>query len=414
MTRLLPMLLFAAPLLAQSSTSSYSQTVHVSRREQQVEIHLTRITSRVNNGPYLYDKTFNLPLGAPEVQEALAATKTRMKANESLTFQDTVNTLSDVSSQVLTEQTNAIQTIGRTRRETIGSAIIIVGALASEASPCAAYTGGLPVANGGLSPDDGFLFKFTLPLTPTGCPLEGTPFAIPAGVLHVDTLLHIHTDVYQTSTTIRTTRSSSTYEIVGTQVAATFPESASLLVRYVRNIDRGDSAIYMTNSGARGAGLAAGTAANTTGAICANVYTFSPDNELLGCCSCPVTPNGLVILSSKQDLINPAYEPKSKLSTSLVVKLYATIPSGGPCTSGAAGNSAPAAPGLHAWGTSIQIGAEGKPDPVTDGAFLTATIGPGERDRLASRCAMLNANTSRPTGICNSCRVGGIDVGRQP
>ena len=39
MTRLLPMLLFAGPLLAQTRTSTYSQTVHVTRSEQQVEIH---------------------------------------------------------------------------------------------------------------------------------------------------------------------------------------------------------------------------------------------------------------------------------------------------------------------------------------------------------------------------------------
>ena len=401
MTRLLPMLLFTGPLLAQSSTSSYSQTVHLTRRDQQVETHLTRITGRVSDGPNLYDKTFNLPLGAPEVQEALAAAKTRMKANEALTFQDTVNTLSDVSSRVITEQTNAIQTIGRTRRETIGPATVIVGALASEASPCAAYTGGLPVTNGGLSPDDGFLFKFTMPLTPTGCPLEGTPFAIPAGALHVDTLIHIHTDVYQTSTTIRTTRNSSTYEIVGMPVAGAYPDAPSLLVRYVRNIDRGDSTIYMTNSGARGAGLAAGIAANATGAICANVYAFSPDNELVSCCSCPVTPNGLKCLSARRDLL-----VGSATSAPLVVKLYATTPRNGSCSGSAADNSVAAAPGLHAWGTSIQIGAEGKPDPVTDGPFLPATIGPGERERLASRCAILYANTSG-FGICSSCRIGG-------
>ena len=394
MTRLLPMLLFTGPLLAQTSTSSYSQTVHVSRGEQQVEIHSTRIVGRVGDGPNVYDRTFNLPLNAPEVQEALAGAKTRMRANEALTFRDAVNTLTDVSSRVITEQTNAIRIIGRARRETMGPATINIGALASEASPCAAYTGGLPVTNGGLSPDDGFLFRFTMPLTPTGCPFEGVPFAIPAGTLNVDTLIHIHTDVYQTSTTIRTTRSSSTYEIVGAPVPAASPDAPSLLVRYARNMDRGDSTIYMTNSGARGAGLQAGTSASTTGAICANVYAFSPENELVSCCSCPVTPNGLKCLSARRDLL---VSPPT--STPLVVKLYATMPKNGSCSGSAADNSARAAPGLHAWGTSIQIGAEGKPDTVTDGPFLPATIGPGEVERLASRCAILYANTSG-FGVC--------------
>ena len=399
--RLLLMLLFAGPLLAQTSTSTYSQTVHVTRSEQQVEIHSTRIIGRVADGPNLYDRTFNQPLGAAEVQAALAGAKTQMKATEVLTFQDTVNTLSDVNSRIVTEQTNAIKTIGRTRRETMGPATIIVGALASEASPCAGYAGGLPVTNGGLSPDDGFLFRFTMPVVPTGCPIEGTPFAVPAGVLNVDTLIHIHTDIYQTSTTVRTTRSSSTYELIGTPVPSASPDAPSLLVRYVRNIDRGDSTIYLTNSGARGAGLAAGTTANTTGAICANVYAFSPDNELVSCCSCPVTPNGLKCLSARRDLlVSPA------TSTPLVVKLYATTPKNGFCSGSAADDSARGAPGLHAWGTSIQIGAEGKPDPVTDGPFLPATIGPGERERLASRCAIRYANSSG-FGVCSSCRLGG-------
>ena len=400
MTRLLPMLLLTGPLLAQTSTSSYSQTVHVSRSEQQVEIHSTRIIGRVGDGPNVYDRTFNLPISAPEVQEALAGTKTRMKANEALTFRDAVNTLSDLSSRVLTEQTNAIKTIGRTRREMMGPATIIVGALASDASPCVGYTGGLPVTNGGLSPDDGFLFKFTTPLVPSGCPFEGTPFAVPKGALNVDTLIHIHTDVYQTSTTLRTTRSSSTYEIIGTPVPVASPDAPSLLVRYVRNIDRGDSTIYMTNSGARGAGLRAGTTASTTGAICVNVYAFSPDNELVSCCSCPVTPNGLKCLSARRDLlVSPA------TSAPLIVKLYATTPKNNSCSGSAADNSTRGAPGLHAWGTSIQIGAEGKPDPVTDGPFLPATIGPGELERLASRCAVLYANTSG-FGVCSSCRLG--------
>ncbi len=409
MIRLLPILLIlTAPLLAQTSTSSYSQTVHLTRREQQVETHLTRIISRVSGGPNLYDQTFNLPTGAPEVQAAFAQARALVKGTPALAFQDAVNSLTDVNTRVVTEQTNAIQTIGRTHRETMGPATVMIGALATGRSPCTGYSGGLPVVNGGLSPDDGFLFRFTLPLTPIGCPLEGTPFAVAAGMLHVDTLIHIHTDLYQTSTTIRTTATTSTYEIVGRPssplTSGAAPEVPSILVRYVRNLDRGDSVINMTNSGARGAGLAAGTTAATTGAICVNAYTFSAEDEMVGCCSCPVTPNGLVTLSARRDFVN--FPPSlTKPPTSLVVKLYATVPARSTCTGSAYDGSVLAAPGLHAWGTSIQIGAEGKPDPVTAGPFLVATLGPGERERLVSRCAFLNANGSG-FGICSSCRLG--------
>ena len=404
------MLLLAGPLLAQTSTStstsSYSQTVHLTRSEQQVETHLTRIIARVSGGPNLYDKTLNLPITAPEVQDAFAEARNLVKAAPAVALDDAVNSLTDVSTRVITEQTNAIKTIGRTRRETMGPATVIVGPLATEASPCTGYTGGLPVTNGGLSPDDGFLFKFTLPLTPTGCPLESTPFAVPAGTLNVDTLIHIHTDLYQTTTTVRTTRISSTYEIVGIRpTSVPTPEVPSILVRYVRNLDRGDSVINMTNSGARGAAFAAGFSASTTGAICVNAYAISPEDEMINCCSCPVTPNGLVTLSARRDFFNNFYGPKPP--TSLVVKLFATVPARNTCISSAYDSSVIAAPGLHAWGTSIQIGAEGKPDPVTAGPFLVATLGPGERERLVSRCAILNANGSG-YNVCSTCRLGSV------
>ena len=401
------MLLFAGPLLAQTSTSSYSQTVHLTRREQQVETHLTRIISRVSGGPNLYDQTFNLPTGAPEVQAAFAQARALLTGTPALAFQDAVNSLTDVNIRVVTEQTNAIQTIGRTRRETMGPATVMIGALATERSPCTGYSGGLPVVNGGLSPDDGFLFKFTAPLAPSGCPLEGTPFAVAAGTLHVDTLIHIHTDIYQTNTTIRTTATSSTYEIVGPRSSPTSgpsPEVPSILVRYIRNIDRGDSVINMTNSGARGAGIAAGITAATTGSICVNAYTFSAEDEMVRCCSCPVTPNGLVTLSARRDFVNTSLA-LTKAPTSLVVKLYATVPARSTCIASAYDGSVLAAPGLHAWGTSIQIGAKGEPDPVTAGPFLLATLGPGERERLVSRCAIINANGSG-FNICSTCRLG--------
>ena len=75
--------------------------------------------------------------------------------------------------------------------------------------------------------------------------------------------------------------------------AATFAQSNStsdspFQVRYASNLNVGDSVINITNSGAHGAGLSSGTSAATTGAICVNVYTFAPDEQMVSCCSCPV------------------------------------------------------------------------------------------------------------------------------
>jgi len=188
-------------------------------------------------------------------------------------------------------------------------------------------------------------------------------------------------------------------------------------VRYASNLNVGDSVINITNSGARGAGLAAGTSAATTGAICVNVYAFSPDEQMISCCSCPVTPNGLVSLSARQDLISNTLTPA--VPTSIVVKLLASTPQGGSCSSSAA-NPLELTSGMLAWGTTVHAGATAGSAPVvTETAFSPATLsGPGETRgdigelrRLRDLCTFINANGSG-FGICRSCRLGGLGAGR--
>jgi len=189
-------------------------------------------------------------------------------------------------------------------------------------------------------------------------------------------------------------------------------------VRYASNLNMGDSVINITNSGARGAGLAAGTSAATTGAICVNVYAFSPDEQMISCCSCPVTPNGLVSLSSRQDLISNTLTPA--VPTSIVVKLLASVPQGGSCSSSAA-SPGPLTSGMLAWGTTVHAGAAaGSAAVVTETAFSPATlsgvedsrfVGIGELQRLRDLCTFINANGSG-FGICRSCRLGGLGAGR--
>ena len=189
-------------------------------------------------------------------------------------------------------------------------------------------------------------------------------------------------------------------------------------IRYVANLNLGDSVINITNSGARGAGLAAGTTAATTGAICVNVYAFSPDEQMISCCSCAVTPNGLVSLSTRRDLVNNTLTPA--VPTAIVVKLVASVPVGGSC-SGSAANWGPLTSGMLAWGTTVHAGATaGSPPVITETAFLPATLaGPGgggaldigEIARLNQLCNFINANGSG-FGVCRSCRLGGLGAGR--
>ena len=203
-------------------------------------------------------------------------------------------------------------------------------------------------------------------------------------------------------------------------------------VRYIANLNLGDSVINITNSGARGAGLAAGTSPSTTGAICFNVYAFSPDEQMISCCSCAVTPNGLVHLSARRDLVNNTLTPS--VPTSIVVKLVASVPLLGTSCSGSAANwGVPVRPaltaltsGMLAWGTTVHTGATpGSDAVVTETQFLPATLsgsapppplggpfdGIGEARRLQDLCTFIQANGSG-FGICSSCRFGGLGAGR--
>ncbi|HXS96504.1 MAG TPA: hypothetical protein VN736_17995 [Candidatus Limnocylindrales bacterium] len=171
--------------------------------------------------------------------------------------------------------------------------------------------------------------------------------------------------------------------------------SDAFQVRYAANLNIGDSVINITNAGTTNSG---GALTN----ICANVYAFSPDEQLISCCSCTVTPNALVSLSAVSDLISNTLTPARP--NSIVVKMLATA--GTSCNA----SNVPAAnlaSGMVAWGTTIHALPT---SPVTYGVTETQFAQPGlsaaELARLTSFCGFIQANGSG-FGICRSCRLGG-------
>jgi hypothetical protein len=178
--------------------------------------------------------------------------------------------------------------------------------------------------------------------------------------------------------------------------------------------------INITNTAARGAGPGFGTSASVTGAICVNVYVYDPSEEVVSCCSCPLTPNGLISLSAQNDLIsNPLTRGNP---TSIVIKLLATVPVGGTCNNSALLAGAPTtAPGMVAWGTTVHANnmsgptissAASDPGSVTETAFTPASLSTGEFARLSYGCGVV-ANVGSGFGICNSCRLGGLGASKQ-
>ncbi len=181
-------------------------------------------------------------------------------------------------------------------------------------------------------------------------------------------------------------------------------------VRYASNLAIGDSVIDFTNTGA--SSTVALPVQN--GNLCVNAYVFSPDEQLISCCSCAVTPNGLQSLSARNDLISNTLTPG--VPTSVVVKLLAS--SQATCNASTVTPASLAlAPGLAAWGTTIH------PAPVTAGTpagtfgitetpFTPATLSPAELTRLTTLCSFNQVNGSG-FGICKACRLGGLGADRQ-
>ena len=192
-------------------------------------------------------------------------------------------------------------------------------------------------------------------------------------------------------------------------------------IRYAANLNIGDSFVNITNSGATG------------GNICANVYVFDPAEEMISCCSCTVTPNALVSLSARNDLISNTLTPG--VPTSIVIKLLSST---GACNPS---NPATLAQGLLAWGTTIhpQVTTTSTPNTnstcikycsgsypqyaswcqqncqpkttttttytTTETQFSPATLSASELTKLTSFCGFIQANGSG-FGICRSCRQG--------
>jgi hypothetical protein len=200
------------------------------------------------------------------------------------------------------------------------------------------------------------------------------------------------------------------------------PPDSPYQVGYAANLNVGDSEINFSNDGAR-----AGFFPNTNGAgnLCLNVYTFDPAEEEVSCCACLVTPNGLVSLSAKNDLINNVLTPA--IPTSIVVKLLVTVPG----TTGSAatpqytvcnptimltgentGIPNSLQTGGLAWGVTLEPSqTAGTYGPVRV-PFITPPGNIAEVEALESVCGLIQTEGSG-YGMCGSCALGALSGAKQ-
>ncbi len=237
----------------------------------------------------------------------------------------------------------------------------------------------------------------------------------------------------------------------GTAVVAEIPAYISqgeFQVRYAGNLGAGDSYINLTNAGTL-------SGVDPTGRICANIYTFDPAEELISCCACPITPNGLNSLSVRNDLISNTLTPG--VPSSVVIKLVASVPIAGACNA-ATPTASNLVRGLRAWGTTLhastaavaavydltetpfsaaQLSVTGVTGVTASpaGALLSSdltlsravvTVNPGgqtvvtftngsggsELAHLTSFCQFIQSNGSG-YGLCRSCRIGALGASQK-
>lgn len=205
---------------------------------------------------------------------------------------------------------------------------------------------------------------------------------------------------------------SSDQTVPGDPATATITVGDVFEVSYAANLTAGDAQINITNTGVNGASLNGPGIGSPIGNICVNVYAFAPDEQLISCCSCLLTPNGLESLSVDNDIVSNTFTGVKP--DSVVVKLVSTLAgaggSGTSCTNSAAAPT-PLAPGLQAWRTSLHAAAAGGFSP-TETQFTQSTLSAAELASVANRCTNIIGNGSS-FGICKSCRAGGLGAQRQ-
>jgi hypothetical protein len=165
---------------------------------------------------------------------------------------------------------------------------------------------------------------------------------------------------------------------------------------YAANLNAGDSVVDISNNGASG------------GNICVNVYAFDPSEELLACCSCLVTPDGLDSLSI-QGILSGNTLTGEHPSAGVIELVASSTPAGAPpvtasdCNASGGGSLLP---GLGAWGTTLHALSSTGGFSLTERPFTISSLSPGEYAHLTSFCGFIQSESG--AGICPGCTAGAL------
>lgn len=131
----------------------------------------------------------------------------------------------------------------------------------------------------------------------------------------------------------------------------------------------------------------------TKGNICASIFVFNSDQEMMECCSCLLVTNGLRKLSVNNDLTS---NPLNGLTlTAGSIEIVSSAPVSGACP---APTKMKALPAVRAWATHIQDDSF----TVTETASQDATLSVAELGSLEAGCHAIEVGTSGGNCTCGT------------
>ena len=172
-----------------------------------------------------------------------------------------------------------------------------------------------------------------------------------------------------------------------------------------------DSQMNIVNPGSTG-GYNGTTDGQKTpvGNLCANIYVFKADQEMVECCSCLITPNGHIQLSTNVNLTaNPLQNPATvPIPVAGVIKIVSSNTAGGCAVGNIAVAGTQYAPNgsLRTWNTHARqtVGGASPLYTVTETPFRPGTLEATELSKIQAQCYFLDvAGSGR-----GRCTCGGV------
>ena len=133
--------------------------------------------------------------------------------------------------------------------------------------------------------------------------------------------------------------------------------------------------------------------ASPAGDLCASIYVFDSTEELNECCSCRVTPNGILSLSVNTNLTNNTLTGRTP--TRGVIKVVSSKLSGSTCDARAVVPQT----GIRGWITHVQK-TSNTSYSLTEEELLDSTYGSSESADLAEDCTVL-MELGTGAGVCS-------------